>query len=53
VKKFLEERPEEIVGISVPGMRDGFPGMGRTFKEENRVVVFNSKGKVELYEIRK
>ncbi len=52
VQKLLNERPEGVIGISVPGMPVGSPGMEGTYKEEYRVVVFDSKGKIELYEMR-
>ena len=52
VQKLLKERPEGIIGISVPGMPVGSPGMEGPYKEEYRVVVFDSKGKIELYEMR-
>ena len=52
VQKLLKERPEGIIGISVPGMPVGSPGMEGPYKEEYRVVVFDSKGKIDLYEMR-
>ena len=52
VQRILRERPEGIIGISVPGMPVGSPGMEGPYKEEYRVVVFDSKGKIELYEMR-
>ena len=52
VQKLLNERPEGVIGISVPGMPVGSPGMEGPYKEEYRVVVFDSKGKIELYEMR-
>ena len=50
VQKLINERPEGVIGISVPGMPVGSPGMEGTYKEEYRVVVFDSKGKIELYD---
>ena len=52
VQKLINERPEGVIGISVPGMPVGSPGMEGPYKEEYRVVVFDSKGKIELYEMR-
>ena len=52
VQKLLKERPEGVIGISVPGMPIGSPGMEGPYKEEYRVVVFDSKGKIDLYEMR-
>ena len=52
VQKLLKERPEGVIGISVPGMPVGSLGMEGPYKEEYRVVVFDSKGKIDLYEMR-
>ena len=52
VQKLINERPEGVIGISVPGMPVGSPGMEGPYKEEYRVVIFDSKGKIELYEMR-
>ena len=52
VQKLLKERPEGVIGISVPGMPVGSPGMEGPYKEDYRVVVFDSKGKIELHEMR-
>ena len=52
VQRILRERPEGIIGISVPNMPNGSPGMEGTYKEEYPVVVFDAKGKISLYEMR-
>jgi len=41
----LRERPEGIIGISVPNMPMGSPGMEGAYKEDYTVVVFVPKGK--------
>ena len=52
VQRILRERPEGIIGISVPNMPMGSPGMEGAYKEEYPVVVFDAKGKISLYEMR-
>ena len=52
VQRILRERTEGIIGISVPNMPMGSPGMEGAYKEEYPVVVFDAKGKISLYEMR-
>ena len=52
VLKILKERPEGIIGIAVPVMPAGSPGMEGAYKEDYSVVVFDAKGKIFLYEMR-
>ena len=52
VQRILRERPEGIIGISVPNMPMGSPGMEGAYKEDYPVVVFDAKGKIFLYEMR-
>ena len=52
VHKVLKERPEGMIGIAVPGMPVGSPGMEGGYKEDYAVMVFNSKGKMYFYEMR-
>ena len=52
VQRILRERSDGIIGISVPNMPMGSPGMEGAFKEEYPVVVFDAKGKISLYEMR-
>ena len=49
MQKVLKERPDGIVGISVPGMPVGSPGMEGSYKEDYPVVVFDSNGRIHLY----
>ena len=52
VHKVLKERPEGMIGIAVPSMPVGSPGMEGGYKEDYAVMVFNSKGKMYFYEMR-
>ena len=49
VKKIIKDRPLNIIGISVPGMPIGSPGMEGSYKEKYEVIMFDSKGKTFLY----
>jgi len=49
VHKIIKDRPENIIGIAVPGMPIGSPGMEGTYKEKYEVMIFDSKGKIFLY----
>ncbi|MCG9723133.1 DUF411 domain-containing protein [Shewanella sp. Isolate7] len=50
IKKFLEEKPEGAIGLSVPGMPLGSPGMeqGEQFTPYN-VVLLKADGSVSVY----
>ena len=52
VVKILKERPEGIIGISVPGMPMGSPGMEGVYKDDYAVILFDSKGEIYFYEMR-
>jgi hypothetical protein len=52
VQRVLRERPEGIVGVAVPGMPMGSPGMEGPRKDDYPVVLFDSSGAVMLYEMR-
>ena len=52
VHKVLKERPEGMIGIAVPSMPVGSPGMEGGYKEDYAVMVFDSKGKTHVYELR-
>jgi len=49
VHKIIKDRPENIIGIAVPGMPIGSPGMEGAYKEKYEVMIFDSKGKIFLY----
>ena len=44
VTKIIKERPEGIIGISVPGMPMGSPGMEGEYKEDYPIFLFDSEG---------
>ncbi|HEY8548771.1 MAG TPA: DUF411 domain-containing protein [Vicinamibacterales bacterium] len=51
VQKLLKERPSDVVGIAVPGMPAGSPGMevpgGRT--DSYQIIAFDRNGKTRVY----
>jgi hypothetical protein len=48
IKKLLEERPA-VVGIAVPGMPAGSPGMEGAMKERYDVLTFDRAGRSRVY----
>ena len=48
VKKILNEKPK-ILGLSVPGMVDGPPGMNENLKKPYDVIAFDRAGKTSVY----
>jgi len=51
IRKMLAEKPN-VVGISVPGMPMGSPGMDGPGKDPYEVVLFDKEGKVTVYAVR-
>lgn len=50
IKRFLAEKPENTIGLAVPGMPIGSPGMeARDIKQPFQVLAFNDKGEVEVF----
>ena len=49
--RFLKEHPE-VVGLSVPGMPAGSPGMDSPNPVPYNVIMFDEHGQVEVYERR-
>ncbi len=50
IKRFLAEKPDNLVGLAVPGMPIGTPGMeSRDIKQPFQVLAFNDKGEVEVF----
>lgn len=50
IKRFLAEKPDDLIGLAVPGMPIGTPGMeARDIKQPFQVLAFNDKGKVEIF----
>lgn len=52
VQKLMNEKPDDIVGISVPGMPMGSPGMEGPNAVEYQVVALDKDGKFTLYATR-
>jgi hypothetical protein len=52
VQKLMDEKPDDIVGISVPGMPMGSPGMEGPNPVEYQVVAYGKDGEVTLYATR-
>lgn len=51
VARFLKERPEGFVGLAVPGMPMGSPGMEHpTRKNSYDVLLFDQEGNTQVYE---
>ncbi len=51
IKRFLTEKSEEFVGLAVPGMPLGSPGMETgDMKQPFQVLAFNKEGKVEVFQ---
>ncbi len=50
IKRFLAEKPDDLIGLAVPGMPIGTPGMeARDIKQPFQVLAFNDKGEVEVF----
>jgi hypothetical protein len=48
IQKMLREKPKAI-GLAVPGMPTGSPGMDGSPKEAYEVLLFDSAGKTTVY----
>ena len=48
IRKLLEERPE-VLGLAVPGMPRGSPGMEGARKDPYQVLTFDREGKTTVY----
>ena len=50
IKRFLTKKPDNLVGLAVPGMPIGTPGMeARDIKQPFQVLAFNDRGEVEVF----
>ena len=50
IKRFLAEKPDNMVGLAVPGMPIGTTGMeAKDIKQPFQVLAFNDKGEVEVF----
>lgn len=50
VARLLRERPDDIVGLAVPGMPIGSPGMEGPSPEVYHVIAFDAEGNQRVYE---
>ncbi len=51
MRRFLEERPD-VVGLAVPGMPPGSPGMEMGNPQPYNVMAFDREGRASVYEKR-
>ena len=50
IKRFLTEKPDNIVGLAVPRMPIGTPGMeAKEIEQPFQVLAFNDRGEVEVF----
>lgn len=49
ILRLLEERPEGVHGLAVPGMPAGSPGMEVGYQDPYQVLTFDAQGRVEVY----
>ena len=49
IRKLLKEKPAGVVGIAVPGMPAGSPGMEGPYKDKYNVVAFGKDGSQTVY----
>ncbi len=50
IKRFLAEKPDNMLGLSVPGMPIGTPGMeAKDIKQPFQVLAFNDQGEVKVF----
>ena len=49
VQQIIKDRPENIIGISVPGMPIGSPGMEGAYEEKYEVIIFDTNGNIFSY----
>ncbi len=51
IMRLLDERPE-VVGLAVPGMPVGSPGMEGSYKQPYNILAFDERGATEVYDSR-
>ena len=49
IRKLLKERPADVVGISLPGMPTGVPGMGGPYQGPYEVYAIKKDGTVSVF----
>lgn len=52
IKRLLAERPEGVIGLSVPGMPVGSPGMEGPNPQPYDVIAFDADGGTRVYDSR-
>jgi hypothetical protein len=52
IQRFLAERPGDVVGLAVPGMPTGSPGMENPSREAKQydVLAFDRQGRTRVYQ---
>ncbi len=51
IKRFLAQKPDDLIGLAVPGMPIGTPGMeAKDIKQPFQVLAFNDQGEVEVFQ---
>ncbi len=51
IMRLLDERPE-VVGLAVPGMPVGSPGMEGSYKQPYNILASDERGATEVYDSR-
>ena len=50
IKRFLAQKPKDLIGLTVPGMPIGTPGMeAQDIKQPFQVLAFNNKGETQVF----
>ena len=49
IDKLVAQAPKDIIGLAVPGMPAGSPGMEGGAKEKYDIVAFDKAGKTKVY----
>ncbi|HEX6134004.1 MAG TPA: DUF411 domain-containing protein [Longimicrobiales bacterium] len=52
VRRLLDEKPDGVLGLAVPGMPIGSPGMEGLIRQEYDVLTFDAEGNVAIYDRR-
>ena len=52
VRRLLRERPAGVIGLAVPGMPPGSPGMESPTPQRYDILAFDARGKSRVYERR-
>lgn len=49
IDQLLAERPDDLIGLALPGMPPGSPGMGGTAQGPLEILAFNASGETWVY----